>query len=197
MGEMCSRTPDSWGVPLTELFEHRLVTFLNEADVPTLGREESAAVLYDELRSFMALQRALNASDPPETLRPASEALAEFAARLFKAAHQALLNHGQKDQGAAAPRRREKGQHGAVAPTMEFLLQWQLVRMKVARRRLVMELADVSLRDEELYQSLALPEGLGAEVETVRMRLSDVWKELPDWPWESSRGRDTPARLAG
>jgi hypothetical protein len=25
MAEMSSRTPDSWGVPLTELFEHKLV----------------------------------------------------------------------------------------------------------------------------------------------------------------------------
>ena len=196
MGETNSRTPDSWGVPLTELFDHKLVRLLSEADAATLGGEESAAVLYDELRSFMALTRALKASDPPETLRPANEALIHFAARLFKAAHQALLNHGQGDQGCATSRRRTKAHHGAVAPTREFLLEWQLARIKSARHRLVMELVDVSERDEQLYQSLSLPEALEAEVETARLRISDVWKVLPDWPWDSSRRRHTGTRLA-
>ncbi len=197
MGETESRTPDSWGVPLSKLFEHRLVRLLNEADAVTLTCEESATILYKEMRSFMALKSALVAGDPPEALRPVNEALLRFTNRLFKTAHQALLNHGKKDESPAAHGKRDKGQHHPAAPTREFLLEWQLVRMKSARQKLVMELAYVSEKNEGLYQSLALPEPMEAEVESARVRISNVWKQLPDFPWTPSRHRSTGARLAG
>lgn len=187
MGETEIRTPESWGMPLTRFFDHKLVRLLSEADAAALGREECAAVIYDELRSFMALKGALKTGDPPEPLGPANVALLHFAARLFKAANQALLNHGQKNESSEGPRRQSKGGHRPLVPAGHFLLEWQLVRMRSARQRLVMELAEVSEADAELYRRLALPESLGAEVESARMCVSGVWDRLPGWRWPSPR----------
>ncbi len=196
MGETESRTPHSWGVPLIKLFDHKLVKLLNEADAATLACEESALILYEELRSFMALKSDLKAGDPPESLRPVNEALLHFSSRLFKTANQVLLNHGQKN-GGGMPRGQAGSEQRPMAPTREFLLQWHLVRMKNARQRVVMELAEVSEKNEGLYRSLAVPEALGAEVESARRCVSNVWRQLPDWPWAASRHRKTGARLAG
>lgn len=196
MGETESLTPDLWGAPLIKLFDHKLVKLLDEADAATLACEESALILYEELRSFMALRSDLKSSDPPEGLRPVNEALLHFASRLFKTAHQVLLNQGQKSESTVA-RGRAGSRQPPKAPTREFLLKWHLVRMRSARERLVMELAEVSEKNEGLYQSLAVPEVLGDEVESARQRVSNVWKQLPDWPWAPSRHRRTGARPAG
>ena len=181
MGERESRVPDAWGTLLTKLFEHELVIFLSEADAATLGKPSAALVLYDHLRSFMALKSSLKTSEPQsDALRPAHEALLNFSARLFMAAHQTLVNDGQKD---SSPRpilsRRGKRQHEAVAPTKRFLLEWQVVRLKAARQRLILELADLSERNGPFFQGLGLPDQVGAEVESARLRISSVWKELP------------------
>jgi len=179
MGERETRVPDAWGTLLAKLFEHKLVTLLSEADVTTLSKAEAATVLYGQLRSFLALKSSLQPSEPPDILRPAHEALLSFAARLFIAAHQVLLNGTQKEGEAKPTASRARGQHSAVVPSKRFLLEWQLVRLKAARERLIMELADLSERNEELFRSLGLPEAVSAEVESARLRISDVWKELP------------------
>jgi len=192
MGERETRVPDAWGTLLTKLFEHDIVTLLSEADASTLSKPSAALVLYDHLRSFMALKSSLKSSEPPSgVLRPAHEALLNFTARLFMAAHQALLNEGQKDTPAKPARGwRTKRQHKAVVPTKQFLLEWQLVRLKAARERLIMELADLSERNEPLFQGLGLPDAVSAEVESARLRVSTVWKELPAVLWESPAPRE-------
>jgi hypothetical protein len=194
MGERETRVPDPWGTLLTKLFEHELAILLSEADVATLGKPSAALMFYDHLRSFMALKSGIKSTElQSDALRPAHEALLNFTARLFMAAHQALLNDGQKDEPAKPVRGwRAKRQHKAVVPTKEFLLEWQLVRLKAARDRLIMELADVSERNKELFESLGLPDAVSAEVESARLRVSNVWKELP-----AMRGESPGLRRAG
>ena len=190
MGETDTGVPDVWATLLARLFEHQLVALLSEADAATLSKASSAPVLYDHLRSFMALKSSLKSSDPPEALRPASEALLNFTARLFMAAHQALLNDGHRDSSPLLLNwRGAKRQHRSVVPTKQFLLEWQLVRLKAARQRLIMELADVSETNQQLFRSLGLPKAVSAEVESARLRVSEVWNELPVVPWESSAPR--------
>jgi len=198
MGERETRVPEAWGVLLAKLFKHELVTLLSQADVTTLSKASAALVLYDHLRSFMALKNSLKSGEPQsDVLRPAHEALLNFTARLFMAAHQALLNDMQKDDEAkATPSHRAKGHHGAVVPTKRFLLEWQLVRLKTARERLIMELADLSERNEQLFQNLGLPEAVSAEVESARLRISNVWKELPVVLWESPAPREVKGYIA-
>jgi hypothetical protein len=198
MGERETRVPEAWGVLLAKLFEHELVTLLSQADVTTLSKASAALVLYDHLRSFMALKSSLKSGEPQsDVLRPAHEALLNFTARLFMAAHQALLNDMQKDDEAkTTPSHRAKGQHKAVVPSKRFLLEWQLVRLKTARERLIMELADLSERNEQLFQSLGLPEAVSAEVESARLRISNVWKELPVVLWESPAPREVKGYIA-
>ena len=197
MGERETRVPEAWGVLLAKLFEHELVTLLSQADVTTLSKASAALVLYDHLRSFMALKSSLKSGEPQsDVLRPAHEALLNFTARLFMAAHQALLNGIQKEDDARPAQRRVKGHHGAVVPTKQFLLEWQLVRLKMARERLIMELADLSERNEQLFQSLGLPEAVSAEVESARLRISNVWKELPVVLWESPAPREVKGYIA-
>ena len=196
MGERETRVPDAWGTLLAKLFEHKLVTLLSEADVTALSKAEAATVVYEQLRSFLALKSSLKSGEPPDILRPAHEALLSFAARLFIAAHQAILNGIQKEGEAKPTQMRAKGQHKAVVPTKRFLLEWQLVRLKAARERLIMELADLSERNEQLFRSLGLPEAVSAEVESARLRISNVWKELPVVLWESSAPREVGGYLA-
>ena len=187
MGERETGVPDIWGTLLTKLFEHEIVTLLSEADVSMLSKASATLVLYDHLRSFIALKGSLKSSEPQsDVLRPLYEALLNFAARLFMAAHQALLNDLQKDDGPrGTPGHRAEGQQKAVVPTKRFLLEWQLVRLKAARERLIMEFADLSERNEPLFQGLGLPDAVSAEVESARLRVSNVWKELPAVPGAS------------
>ena len=197
MGEPESRPAEAWGPLLAKLFEHELVTLLSQADVSMLSKASAALVLYDHLRSFMVLKSSLKSSEPQaDVLRPAHEALLNFTARLFMAAHQAILNGIQKEGEAKPTASRAKGQHKAVVPTKRFLLEWQLVRLKTARERLIMELADLSERNEQLFRSLGLPEAVSAEVESARLRISNVWKELPVVLWESSAPREVGGYLA-
>jgi hypothetical protein len=198
MGERETRVPDAWGILLAKLFEHELVALLSQADVSILNKASAALVLHDHMRSFMALKSSVKSSEPSDTLRPAHEALLNFTARLFMAAHQALLNDmQQKNDGAkSTPGHRAKGQPNAVVPSKRFLLEWQLVRLKAAREKLVMELADLSERNEQLFRSLGLPEAISAEVESARLRISDVWKGLPIVLWESSAPRMVGGHIA-
>jgi hypothetical protein len=71
-----------------------------------------------------------------------------------------------------------------------------LVRLKTARERLIMELADLSERNEQLFRSLGLSEAVSAEVESARLRISNVWKELPVVLWESSVPREVGGFIA-
>ncbi|MBN2099966.1 MAG: hypothetical protein JW753_10275 [Dehalococcoidia bacterium] len=187
MGERETGVPDTWGTLLTKLLDHEIVTLLSEADASMLSKASATLVLYDHLRSFMALKSSLKSSGPhPDALRPLHEALLNFAARLFMATHQALLNNLQKDDvPRSAPNIRAEGQHRAVMPTKRFLLEWQLVRLKAARERLIMEFADLSQRNTPLFEGLSLPDAVSAEVESARLRVSNVWKELPAVPHES------------
>ena len=198
MGERDSRPPESWVTLIAKLFDHDLVMLLSQADVSMLSKASAALVLYDHLRSFMALKSSLKSSEPQsDVLRPAHEALLNFTARLFMAAHQALLNNMREDNEAkATPSGRAKRQHKAVVPSKRFLLEWQLVRLKAARERLIMEFADLSERDEQMFRSLGLPEAVSAEVESARLRISNVWKELPVVPWESSAPREVGGYIA-
>ena len=198
IGKRGTRAPDPWGALLAHLFEHELAKLLFEADVTTLGKASAALVLYDHLRSFIALKNAVKNTEPEsDVLRPAHEALLNVTARLFMAAHQALLNDGQKD-GPAKPVHggHRKRQHRPVVPTQQFLLEWQLVRLKAARDRLIMELADVSERNEQLFESLGLPEALSAEVESARLRVSRVWRDIPVALWESPAAREVGGHIA-
>lgn len=197
IGERGTREPDPWGALVARLFEHELVRLLFEADVTTLGKASAALVLYDHLRSFMALKNAVKSTEPlSESLRPAHEALLNVSARLFMTAHQALLNDGQKDAPARPARglRAKRHQKSAV-PTKEFLMEWQLVRLKAARYRLIVELADVSERNEQLFENLGLPEALSAEVELARQRVSRVWRDLPVSLWESPALREVGGHI--
>jgi hypothetical protein len=199
MGERETRVPDVWGILLAKLFEHELVALLSQADVSMLNKASAALVLHDHMRSFMALKSSVKSSEPQaDVLLPAHEALLNFSARLFMAAHQALLNDMQQrnDGDKATPGHHAKGQHKAVVPSKRFLLEWQLVRLKAARERLVMELADLSERNEQLFRSLGLPEAISAEVESARLRISDVWKGLPIVLWESSAPRMVGGHIA-
>jgi hypothetical protein len=197
MGELETRVPDAWGTLLAKLFEHKLVILLSEADVTALSKASAATVVYEQLRSFLALKSSLKSGEPQsDILRPAHEALLSFTARLFIAAHQAILNGIQKEGEAKPTASRAKGQHRAVVPTKRFLLEWQLVRLKTARERLIMELADLSERNEQVFRSLGLPEAVSAEVESARLRISNVWKELPVVLWESSAPREVGGYLA-
>ena len=183
MGQGEYLSPNAWGRLLSNLLEHDLATLLSQVDVKTLSEAQARTVLYEQLRSFMRLKSTLKSSEPGfDVLRPAHEALLNFAARLFIAAHQALLNDGQTDSPHKPAFRfswRAKRQHEAVVPTKRFLLEWQLVRLKVARERLIMELADLSEREVPLFEGLGLPDAVSAEVESARLRVSGVWKKIP------------------
>jgi len=196
MGEREIRVPEAWGLLMAKLFEHELVSLLSQADATMLNKASASLVLYDHMRSFMALKSSVKSSEPSDTLRPAHEALLNFTARLFMAAHQALLNDMQGDGAKATPSHRAKGQSKSVVPSKRFLLEWQLVRLKAARERLVMELADLSERNEQLFRNLGLPEAVSAEVESARLRISDIWKGLPIVLWESSAPRVVGGHIA-
>jgi hypothetical protein len=117
-----------------------------------------------------------------------------------------LLEPGQRERFAelrarldAAIRERSDEQQRLrrwTADARRFLLEWQLVRLKAARERLIMELADLSERNERLFQGLGLPEAVNAEVESARLRVSNVWKELPVVVWESPAVREVGGYIA-
>ena len=193
--ENCS--PHEWGLHLSKLFEHRLVMLLSQAEADALARAEATDVLYDQLRSFMALKSRLKSLEPEsDTLRPAHEALLNFVSRLFMAAHQALLNNIQEEERGPSPKNSRKYQPSAVVPSTlvpskRFLLEWQLVRLKAAKERLILELADLSERDKDTFKQLGLPESIGAEAESARLRISSIWSELP------TAGGSAPAAEVG
>jgi hypothetical protein len=227
MGKGEYLSPYAWGRLLSTLLEHDLSMFLSGVDVKTLGEVEARTQLYEQLRSFMKLKNELKSREPrPNVLRPAHEALLDFAARLFMVAHQALLNdagpqaekkrtvsENPRWQGIAPapsarfpfmdkllmvarqvlPRGRVaeptkhpassyqvEGQHRVAVASQEFLLEWQLVRLKAARERLILELADLSERHESTFRKLRLSEAVAAEVESARLRVSSVWEKIPN-----------------
>ena len=71
-----------------------------------------------------------------------------------------------------------KWQHGVAVPSEQFLLEWQLVRFKAARERLILELADLSERHPNTFRQLKLADAVGAEVESARLRVSNVWSKI-------------------
>ena len=216
----------AWGRLLSNLLEHDLAALLSQVDVKTLSEAEARTVLYEQLRSFMRLKSTLKSSEPrSDVLRPAHEALLNFGARLFMAAHQALLNDGEAEaeeqsivsdnpkwqhvvpapstrflsaeklfmvarkalptsrvaeaRKQSTASKQAKVEHRVAVPSKQFLLEWQLVRLKVARERLILELADLSERHENIFLELPLSEVFGAEVESAKLRVSSVWKKIP------------------
>jgi len=121
-------SPYAWGRLLSKLLEHKLATYLSQVDVKTLSEAEARTVLYEQLRSFLALKSTLKSSEPQsDILQPAHEALLSFAARLFMAAHQALLDDGKAKAGdQPAVSDNPKWQHIAAAPSAQFLFAGKL-----------------------------------------------------------------------
>jgi hypothetical protein len=72
----------------------------------------------------------------------------------------------------------KKWQHGVAVPSEQFLLQWQLVRLKAARERLILELADLSEKHPNMFRRLKLTDAVGVEVESARLRVSGVWSKI-------------------
>jgi len=64
MGERETCAPDPWGALLAHLFEHELAKLLFEAEATMLGKPSAALVLYDHLRSFIALKSAVKNTEP-------------------------------------------------------------------------------------------------------------------------------------
>jgi hypothetical protein len=194
MGQSEYSSPDAWGMLVSRLLEHRLATLLSQADISTLNEVETTAVLYQQLRSFMALKSKIKSSQPQsDVLRPAHEALLNFASRLFMAAHQALLHDSEtKTREQPIITVGTKWQHKVAVPSSRFLLEWQLVRLKAARERLILELADLSERHQNTFRDLRLPEAIGVEVESARLHITDIWKKLPTTASQSAPSGETP-----
>lgn len=185
MGESEIRAAEPWGLLACKLLEHRIVLLLLRGDLDALSKASAIAVLYDHMRSFMALKSRLKSSEPEsDALLPAHDALVSLTSRLFMTANQTLLNGFREEGEVELIPRRVKGKHREFVTARRFLLQWQLVRLGAARERFVLELADLSEKDEQLFLSLGLPEALTAEVECARLRVSMAWKGLPILDWE-------------
>ena len=163
--EKCS--PREWGAALSSLFEHGLTGFLSEATAEALSSDEAVATVYQELRSLVRLKTEVESLRPrSDVLGAANGALVHFAKRLFLAAHQALLNsiEAQTEKEHA-----EKDLSGELKDTRKFLMEWQLVRLRAARERLVARLLELSEEDQRLFKQLNLPKANRAQVESIRL----------------------------
>jgi hypothetical protein len=83
-------------------------------------------------------------------------------------AHQALLNSIEAEN---EKEHFEEDPSGELRDTREFLMEWQLVRLRAARERLLAKLLELSDRDQQLFQQLNLPSAILAELEFVRLEL--------------------------
>jgi len=102
-----------------------------------------------------------------------------FADKLLMAARQ-VLRHNPVTETGEQPNTSldSKWQHGVSVPSEQFLLEWQWVRLKAARERLILELADLSERHPSMYRQLKLTDAVGAEAESTRLRVSSVWSKI-------------------
>lgn len=101
------------------------------------------------------------------------------ADKLFTATRQFLLNSRiTKARRQPTPNDNRTGQHIATVSSKQFVLEWQLVRLKAAKERLILQLADLSEKDKTMFGELRLAEAVRAEVESARLRVSDVWEEI-------------------
>jgi hypothetical protein len=101
------------------------------------------------------------------------------ADKLFTATRQFLLNSRMpKGRRQPTPNDNVTGQHIATVSSKQFVLEWQLVRLKAAKERLILQLADLSEKDKTMFGELRLAEAVRAEVESARLRVSDVWEEI-------------------
>ncbi len=158
--EKCS--PREWGAVLSSLFEHGLTGFLSEATAEALSSDEAVATVYQELRSLVRLKTEVESIRPQsDVLAAANEALVHFAKRLFLAAHQALLNSIEAE---TEKEHSEKDLSGELRDTRKFLMEWQLVRLRAARERLVAKLFELAEEDRRLFRRLSLPTAIRAQV---------------------------------
>jgi len=162
--ERCSTR--EWGVLLSSLLGHGLADFLSEATAEELSSDEAVAMVYRELRSLVRLKTEVESLRPQsDGLGAANSALVHFAKRLFLAAHQALLNSIEAE---TEKEHTERDLSGELRDTRKFLIEWQLVRLRAARERLVARLFELAEEDQQLIGQLNLPTAIRAQVESVR-----------------------------
>ncbi len=160
-------SPGDWGMVVSGLLGQEITGCLSEASANALGTEESVAMLYREMRPLVMLKTEIELLRPEsESLRAANDALVHFAKRLFLAAHQALLNTIEAD---GEKERREKNLSGEIRDSRSFLMEWQLVRLRAARERLMARLFEISEADPQLFRQLSLPAAVRGQVEFARL----------------------------
>jgi hypothetical protein len=169
MGEREKRSPDNWAVLLSSVLNHNLTGFLSKANANALSSDEAVATVYQELRPLVMLKMEAESIQPQsEALGETDAALLHFAKRLFLVAHQALLNSIEAEN---EKEHFEEDPSGELRDTREFLMEWQLVRLRAARERLLAKLLELSERDQQLFQQLNLPPAILAELEFVRLEV--------------------------
>lgn len=159
-------SPQDWGVVLSNLLGQEITGFLSEASANSLAREEAVAMLYREMRPLVMLKTEIESLHPQsEALGAVNEALVHFAKRLFLAAHQALLNSIEVESERGNQGRDLSGE---LRDSRSFLMEWQLVRLRAARERLVTRLFELSEADQQLFRQLSLPTAILGQVEFIR-----------------------------
>jgi hypothetical protein len=182
--EKCSL--DRWGELLSKVLGHEITGFLSSANADTLSSDESVAMLYEELRPLVMLKSEVESIQPQsEALVEADAALLHFTKRLFLAAHQALLNSIEAEN---EKNHFEEDLSGELRDTRGFLMEWQLVRLRAGRERLLAGLAEVSERDQQLFRQLNLTCVIPADTESVRLDMHSPQTKQhssgvsPSWP---------------
>jgi hypothetical protein len=122
---------------------------------------------------------AVSANPKSQDIAVAPPARFPFADKLLMAARQ-VLRHTRGTEAGEQPTMSldTEWQPGVAVPSEHFLLEWQLVRLKAARERLILELADLSERHPNTFRQLKLTDVVGAEVESARLRVSGVWSKI-------------------
>ena len=160
-------SPPEWGTVLSSLLGQEITGFLSDASANALSREEAVAMLYREMRPLVMLKTEIESLRPDsEALGAANDALVHFAKRLFLAAHQVLLNSIEAD---TEKEHREKDLSGELRDSRSFLMEWQLVRLRAARERLMTRLFEISETDPQLFRQLSLPAAIRGQVEFARL----------------------------
>jgi hypothetical protein len=159
-------SPQDWGAVLSNLLGQEITTFLSEASANALSREEAVATLYREMKPLVMLKAEIESLRPQnEVLGSANDALVHFAKRLFLAAHQALLNSIEVE---SEREHHQRDLSGELRDSRSFLMEWQLVRLRAARERLVTRLFELSEADQQLFRQLSLPTAILGQVEFIR-----------------------------
>jgi hypothetical protein len=165
-------SPPEWGVVLSRLLGQEITGFLSDASAKALSRDETVAMLYREMRPLVMLKTEIESLQPDsEALGAVNHALVHFAKRLFLAAHQALLNSIEAD---TEKERRQNDLSAEVRDSRSFLIEWQLVRLRSARERLMTRLLEMSETDPQLFRQLSLPAMVRGQVELARLERSST-----------------------